>query len=131
VRTRIAASVSDFKAEELFGSTIGSIEESINSLRSGILSIDKTLEQPIDNTLNRVTSTVEALKQKTIAAQKRQHETYLRQVDKAYLHMAPDGAPQERTVSIVYFLNKYGPEFVRWLTGELRTDVHAHQIIRI
>ena len=131
VKTRIAASVSDFKAEELFASTSGSIEESINSLRSGILSIDKTLEQPIDNTLQRVISTVESLKQKTLSAQKRQHETYLRQVDKAYLHLAPGGAPQERTVSIVYYLNKYGPEFVRWLTGELRSDIHAHQLIRI
>jgi len=131
VKARIAASVSDFQTDELFAATVTSIEESLNSLRSGILSIDKTLEGPLDNTLGRVTSAVDVLKQKTLAAQKRQHETFLRQIDKALLHIAPDNSPQERTVSIVYFLNKYGPEFVRWLGGELRTDLHAHQIIKL
>ncbi len=131
IRTRIAASVSDFKADELFTSTVGSVEESINSLRSGILSIDKTLEGPIDATLSKITSAIDVLKQKTVAAQKRQHETHLRQIDKALLHLAPNQVPQERSLSIIYFLNKYGPDIVRWLSGELRADVHAHQLIRL
>jgi bacillithiol biosynthesis cysteine-adding enzyme BshC len=131
VRTKIAASVSDFKAEELFAATIGSVEESINSLRSGITSIDPTLSGTIDNTLSKVTSGIETLKQKTIAAQKRQHDVYLRQIDKAWIHLAPEGSPQERSVSIVYFLNKYGLDFVRWLSGELRFDAHNHQLLRL
>ncbi len=131
VKNRIALEVSDFKTDELFGATTTSIEESLNSLRSGLSKIDPTLLAPLDGTLSKIRSQVEVLRQKTLAAQQRQHEVFLRQVDKAALLMIPGGQFQERTLNVIYFLNKYGPEFVRWLTGELRIDGFKHQLIRL
>ncbi len=129
VKNRIALEVSDFKTEELFAATITSIDESLNALRGGLQKIDPTLIPPLDNTLVKIRSHVDVLKQKTLAAQQRQHEVFLRQVDKAALYMLPGGGLQERALNVLYYLNKYGPEFVRWLSGELRHDVFKHQLI--
>jgi uncharacterized protein YllA (UPF0747 family) len=69
------------------------------------------------------------LKEKTIAAQKRQHEVYLRQLDKSALLLFPNSNMQERQINVLYFLNKYGLEFVRWLNTEMVIDSFKHQIL--
>ncbi len=131
IKQKIAVQVSDFKAEELFANTYGSVEESLNSLRSGMQTIDPTLGGALDGALGRIKSTLDVLKDKTIAAQKRQHEVYLRQIDKVALNLFPNSNFQERELNILYFLNKYGLEFVRWLNGELQIDKFKHQIVKI
>lgn len=131
VKNRITLEVSDFKTDELFGATATSIEESLNTLRSGLHKIDPTLIGPLDGAIGKIRSQVDVLRQKTVAAQQRQHEVFLRQVDKAALFIIPGGQFQERSLNVLYFLNKYGLEFVRWLTGELRIDGFKHQLIRL
>jgi bacillithiol biosynthesis cysteine-adding enzyme BshC len=131
LKNRIALEVSDFKTEELFAATINSIDESLNALRGGLQKIDPTLIPPLDGTLGKIRSQIDLLKQKTLTAQQRQHEVFLRQVDKAALYLLPGGGFQERVLNVLYYLNKYGPEFVRWLNGELRHDVFKHQLIRM
>jgi len=41
------------------------------------------------------------------------------------------GIPQERYLSPVYFLNKYGPDFFSGLTDRLDLDTSAHQVLDI
>jgi uncharacterized protein YllA (UPF0747 family) len=41
-------------------------------------------------------------------AVKRQSETTLQQLEKARVHLYPDGVPQERITNPVYFLARYG-----------------------
>jgi uncharacterized protein YllA (UPF0747 family) len=38
---------------------------------------------------------------------------------------------QEREMNIIYFLNKYGLELLRWLRSELVLDKFMHQIINL
>jgi uncharacterized protein YllA (UPF0747 family) len=38
---------------------------------------------------------------------------------------------QEREINVLYFLNKYGMEFLRWLYGEVKIDLFKHQVIRL
>jgi uncharacterized protein YllA (UPF0747 family) len=69
------------------------------------------------------------LKEKTLAAQVRQHEISLRQLDKVSISLFPHSNLQEREMNIIYFLNKYGLELLRWLRSELVLDKFMHQII--
>ena len=131
LKQRVTEQVSDFKAHELFANTAGAVEESLNSLRAGMVSIDPTLGGALDGALGKMKATIDVLEQKVVAAQKRQNEVFLRQIDKAALFLFPNSNFQERELNILYFLNKYGPEFVRWLNGELEIDKFKHQIIRI
>jgi bacillithiol synthase len=131
LKKRVATTISDFKVEELFSNTYGTVSESLTSLKGGLESIDSTLVPALENTLNRMQGALHALKEKTITAQKRQHEITLRQLDKVSIQLLPYSHLQEREINIIYYLNKYGLELLRWVRGELVIDKFAHQIINI
>ena len=69
------------------------------------------------------------LKEKSVAAQKRQHETAVRQIEKAVGAVLPGGILQERQLSIIPFLNKYGPDVIRWLEHNVEIAGFKHQIL--
>jgi bacillithiol biosynthesis cysteine-adding enzyme BshC len=131
LKGRVASTISDFKVEELFSNTFGTVSESLTSLKGGLESIDPTLVPAMENTLTRMQAALNALKEKTIAAQKRQHDISLRQLDRVSLNLFPNSNLQEREMNLIYYLNKYGLEFLRWLRGELVIDKFMHQIINI
>jgi bacillithiol synthase len=131
LKERITASISDFKVEELFSNTFGTVSESLTSLKDGLESIDPTLVPAMENTLARMQGALNSLKEKTISAQVRQHEISLRQLDKVAISLFPNSNLQEREMNVIYFLNKYGLEFLRWLRSELVLDKFMHQIINL
>ena len=49
----------------------------------------------------------------------------------ASLFLFPRSNFQERELNIVYFLNKYGLEFVKWLYGEFSIEKFKHQVIQL
>ena len=131
LKGRVASTISDFKVEELFSNTFGTVSESLTSLKSGLESIDPTLVPAMENTLTRMQAALSTLKEKTIAAQKRQHDISLRQLDRVSINLFPHSNLQEREMNIIYYLNKYGLEFLRWLRGELVIDKFMHQIVNL
>jgi uncharacterized protein YllA (UPF0747 family) len=131
LKGRISESISDFKVEELFSNTMGTVSESLTSLKDGLESIDPTLVPAMENTLVRMQGALNGLKEKTLAAQVRQHEISLRQLDKVAISLFPNSNLQEREMNIIYFLNKYGLELLRWLRSELILDKFMHQIINL
>ena len=131
LKQQIAEQISDLKAEDFFTTAAHSVDESLNQLKPALQSIDPTLLPALDNTLEKIHTYLNVLKEKTIAAQKRQHEVSLRQIDKAAANLFPSSDFQERQLNILYFLNKYGPEFVRWLFSEIQIEKLKHQLLRI
>jgi len=131
LKERITATISDFKVEELFSNTFGTVSESLTSLKDGLESIDPTLVPAMENTLTRMQGALNNLKEKTIAAQVRQHEISLRQLDKVAISLFPHSNLQEREMNIIYFLNKYGLELLRWLRNELALDKFMHQVVNL
>jgi bacillithiol synthase len=85
----------------------------------------------MENTLTRIQAALHNLEEKTFAAQKRQHDISLRQLDKVSINLFPNSNLQEREMNLIYYLNKYGLEFLRWLRGELVIDKFMHQIINL
>jgi len=85
----------------------------------------------MEHTLSRMQTSLQVLKDKTIAAQKRQHDITLRQLDKISINLYPHSKLQERELNLIYYLNKYGLEFLRWLRDELVIDKFMHQIIKM
>ncbi|HEY6952316.1 MAG TPA: bacillithiol biosynthesis BshC, partial [Bacteroidota bacterium] len=131
LKQRIAEEISDLKAENFFSTASQSVTASLEALKPALQSIDPTLLPALDHTLEKIHSHLGTLKEKTIAAQKRQHEVSLRQIDKAAMNLFPTGDFQERQLNILYFLNKYGPEFLRWLSREIQIDRLKHQLLEI
>ncbi len=131
VKERVAAEVSDLNLDEVFGGTFLSIQEAFEAIAPVLQRIDPTLNGALDNVSRKTTVNIEGLKERAVAAQMRQHEVSLRQIDKASNLIFPKSNFQERELNVIYFLNKYGLEFLRWLYGEVRIDLFKHQIIRL
>ncbi|MCX6135692.1 MAG: bacillithiol biosynthesis cysteine-adding enzyme BshC [Ignavibacteriales bacterium] len=131
VKEKVAAQVSDLNLDEVFGGTFASVQEAFEGIAQVLQRIDPTLNGALENVSRKTTVNIEGLKERAVAAQKRQHEVSLRQIDKVSNLVFPQGNYQERELNVVYFLNKYGPEFLRWLYGELKIDLFKHQVIRL
>ena len=70
-----------------------------------------------------------SLHSKVIHAAKKRDETLRRQFTRAQAQAFPHGHPQERTLGVVYFLNRYGPGLVDLLLEELPIDLGQHWLV--
>lgn len=131
VLTKVSEQVSEVKVDALFASTAQKIDEAVNEARFGIQQIDPTLNGAIDGTIQKFQQQLEVLKQKTQKAQQQKEEISLKQIKKASMNIMPNGNYQEREFSVVQYLNKYGPDFVKWISNEIVIDKYQHQVISL
>jgi len=120
---------SNIRLDELFRGVKRKLSEALTELQFGLNHIDPTLVGALETTRSKVDANLSRLREKAVRAQKRKNEVLLNHIRKAARHIAPDGHPQERWLSVIYFLNKYGPQFVTWLRSEIRANVFEHQVL--
>ncbi len=93
--------------------------------------LDPTLAGAASTTLGKMEHDLRGLQAKVIHAAKRRDETLRRQFNRAQAQIFPLGHPQERTLSVVFFLNRYGPALVDRLLEELPLELGRHWILTI
>lgn len=96
-----------------------------------IPAVDPTLAGAAKTTLGKMEHDLRGLHNKVIQAAKRRDETLRRQFTHAQSQIFPLGHPQERTLGMVYFLNRYGPALVDRLLEELPLDAGHHWLITL
>jgi len=128
---KVSEQVSEVKVDSLFTFLEQRIKEAVNEARFGIQQIDPTLNGTIDGTVAKFQQQLDVLKQKTQKAQQQKEEISLKQIKKAALNIFPNGNFQEREFTVVQYLNKYGPDFVKWIANEIVIDKFQHQIVTI
>jgi len=128
---RIAEQVSEVKVDVLFDLLHRRIHEAVAESRFGIQQIDPTLSGAIDSTLSRIESQLNVLKEKAQSAQQRRQEVSIKQIQKVAANIFPKSNFQEREFNVIYYMNKYGPDFVKWLSGEIIIERFQHQLIEL
>lgn len=93
--------------------------------------VDPTLAGAAKTTLSKMEHDLRALQNKMIQAAKRRDETLRRQFIRAQAQIFPLGHAQERTLGVVYFLNRYGPAVIDRLLSELPLEMGQHWVITI
>jgi uncharacterized protein YllA (UPF0747 family) len=128
---KVSEQVSEVKVDALFSAMEIRIVEAINEARFGVQQIDPTLSGTIDGTIQKFQQQIEVLKQKTQKAQQYKEDISLKQIRKASMHIFPNGNFQEREFSVIQYLNKYGPDFVKWISNEIVIDKFQHQVLTL
>ena len=105
--------------------------ERAGTLKNAILRLDPTLTGAVDTTLDRIRDTLQSLHGKIIQAGKRNDETLRRQFKRTYALVFPGGAPQERVLGSVFFLNRYGPGLIQKLIDVLPLDTDQHYALTL
>ena len=114
-----------------FSSAQRALDGAMEQVIATIASVDPTLAGAAKSTLGKMEHELKTLQGKMIQAAKRRDDTLRRQFTRAQAQTFPQGHPQERTLSIVYFLNQYGPALVERLLEELPIDLGQHWVISI
>ncbi|NMH71285.1 bacillithiol biosynthesis cysteine-adding enzyme BshC [Bacillus sp. RO3] len=105
------------------------LQRKYERIREEAVSIDRGLHQIIDKNLEFHLNQFDYLRSKVDKALKDKHSLTLHQFMKVENSIRPNEGPQERTWNILYFLNKYGPEFVKDLTLQDFAFDGTHKVV--
>lgn len=117
--------------EAAFRAMQDAVNEHGRSVKDAIVTLDPTLTGAVDTTIDRMRDTLQSLHGKIVQATKRNDDTLRRQFKRTYALVYPGGAPQERTLGVVFFLNRYGPELVSQLLEALPLDTDQHYVLTL
>jgi uncharacterized protein YllA (UPF0747 family) len=128
---RVLEQIAEVKLDQIFGNTTTLVHDALHELKFGLKEVDPTLLGALEGVKSKIDINLGVLKEKAVAAQRRRNETAIRQIERAAQGLTPNGSLQEREINVLYFMNKYGPDLVKWLTAELDITGFKHQIITL
>lgn len=103
----------------------------VRAVAEAIGKIDPTLTGALDTTELRIRETLGTLQNKIVQAAKRKDETLRRQFGRTRALAFPNGQPQERTLSLPFFLNRYGLQLPDRLLEILPLDTGKHYVLQL
>jgi bacillithiol synthase len=107
------------------------VQRAMQRVIDAMPSLDPTLAGAAKTTLGRIEHDIKSLHTKVIHAAKRRDETLRRQFVRLQAQAFPLGHPQERTLAVIYFLNRYGPGLVDRLLEELPVEPGWHWVLTV
>jgi bacillithiol biosynthesis cysteine-adding enzyme BshC len=126
---RLVLDQMEFDVEAVFKDAARHLHQAVNELKPTLESVDRTLVKTAEATRVALMKEMERLKGRVIRAEKSNHDAVRGHLEKAQDNLYPAGGLQERTLSTLYFLNKYSPFLVRDLLHTLSTDTVEHQVV--
>ena len=117
--TALARPLHEVARDIVRGETPETVRKALDELRAALdrgtsavveatRAIDPTLKGPVERVKSVSLDALSDAERKIDQAVKRQSETTLQQLEKARVHLYPDGVPQERITNPIYFLSRYG-----------------------
>lgn len=113
---------SGFAADEVpnevkaaIGTLRGAVGSGVAELQKAVVGVDPTLKGPTQHLRSQTFTAIEDVEKKVMQAVKKESEIALQQLEKAQLHLYPEGKPAERIQSPLYFLARYDGEILEKL----------------
>ncbi|MBK7934636.1 MAG: bacillithiol biosynthesis cysteine-adding enzyme BshC [Acidobacteria bacterium] len=111
------------------------VEERLNTeldrLDQSLTALDVTLAANLAKRRRKMIYHIDALRKKAYRAELRKSEMINGRIAAAFSSIYPNGHLQERSINIVTYLNKYGPNFVDWLYDSIDLDDRGHRLIHL
>jgi bacillithiol biosynthesis cysteine-adding enzyme BshC len=117
--------------EAPFGQALGQVHTALDALLPVVERVDRSLHTALEATRTSLLKELDRLRERVVKAQKRQQEDLRDQLVRTQTYLMPEGRLQERTLSLLYFLNKYGPELMIRLQDRLSLDTAMHQVLSL
>ena len=122
-------------AQRLGENFLGPIRERMGALmdelRAPTVALDANLEKPWRKTRDQIDRNLDQLDRKITAAVARKNEVWHRRLEQVRDACLPAGHLQERELSVLHFLERYGPGFAEDIAAGMSLDPRNLQVIRL
>ena len=105
------------------GKLRGTVAQGVSELQTVTRTLDPTLKGPVQHVRSQTFAALDDLERKVTQAVKRESEIALSQIEKARVHLYPDGKPAERIYNVFYFLARYGVGFLDALNARFEVEL--------
>lgn len=106
----------------------GAMGQGAGELLDAVKTIDPTLKGPVTHARNATFGELDRVEKKIVHALKEQNDIALQQLEKAQLHVFPEGKPQERVLNVFYYLFRFGDELLPALRERFDPPVAADSL---
>ncbi|MBO0912392.1 MAG: bacillithiol biosynthesis cysteine-adding enzyme BshC, partial [Acidobacteria bacterium] len=117
--------------EASFDQAAAAIERSMKAVGECLAELDKTLVESAENAKSKMLYQVTNLRARASRSELRQSEVIGRHADSLSQSLYPEKVLQERRFAGIYFLAKYGQEWMNGLVDTIHPDCLNHQIIEL
>jgi len=117
--------------DDAFTKSKESVKTELETLKQKMIKVDPTLENVYNKTIEKILGQIDFLEHKTIKAKEQKEESLVSHLKQIHAAFFPDGYPQERYLTFVYYLNKFGSDVFNNLYEKLQLGKFEHQIIKI
>jgi bacillithiol biosynthesis cysteine-adding enzyme BshC len=129
--TKVVNKLSEVKVDDEISKVQDELNKAFYELKNMTARVDQTLLNGVDTMKERVNQNLEQFKGKLINAQAKKSDVATTQIDKVVNNIYPQHNLQERVINILYFLNKYGDQFIKRLFNDIEIENFNHQVIEI
>jgi bacillithiol biosynthesis cysteine-adding enzyme BshC len=131
VRDRLAAQALPQELQSAFDDAEASVSSSVARVTDLIGRLDKTLVDAASNAGSKISHQLESLRSRAARAELRQSEVLARHADTLSNLLFPAKTLQERQVGAIYYLGRYGRQFLHDLHETIHLDCPDHQVLTL
>jgi bacillithiol biosynthesis cysteine-adding enzyme BshC len=107
------------------------VEQAMQRISASLKLLDPTLVRAAERAASKMRYQVNRLEKRAATAELRRSEIIARHAAQIENSLYPDKSLQEREISAVYFLAKYGPELIERLIESAQARCPEHKIVRL
>jgi bacillithiol biosynthesis cysteine-adding enzyme BshC len=108
-----------------------SIESNLAAIQGKLAKLDRTLVDAAQTATSKMQYQLERLYTQAARAESQKGELVARHADTLSQSLYPEKGLQERAIGGMYFVARYGVEFLVQIHDAVQTDCHDHQILEI
>jgi bacillithiol biosynthesis cysteine-adding enzyme BshC len=108
-----------------------SIESNLAKIQGKLAQLDRTLVDAAQTATSKMQYQLDRLYTQAARAESQKGELVARHADTLSQSLYPEKGLQERAIGGMYFVARYGLEFLTQIHGAVQTDCHDHQILEL
>ncbi len=114
-----------------FDSARKSFDSHLFTIKEKLATLDRTLVDAAETSISKMQHQLEKLYAQAARAETQKGALVARHADVLSQALYPDKGLQERAIGGIYYVARYGREFLHQLYDTIRTDCHDHQILEL
>lgn len=131
VSTKLISKINEVSIFKIFENFKDELNANTYSICNDIRKIDKNLETLFKNKVSKFLDSLDSVRKKLEDTQLKQNDTTIEKLRSIINSIYPESVLQERYFNVIYFFNKYGPDFCEFLLKNIPTGEEGHHIIYI